>query len=70
MEALAILFGVITGGCLLIIQVRVHVKKGLPLFGSILSDKLLEEIDKIDKTLAFFALISFLIMMFCIVNTF
>ena len=59
-EILAIICGVISGGCLLAIALR----KKLPLIGTIFSPKLSEELDATDKQLAIGALIFFL---FCIV---
>jgi len=58
-ETLAIIFGFISGGCLLAIQLR----KKLPLFGGIVSPKMHENIDSTDKKLAIFALIAFMVCM-------
>jgi hypothetical protein len=70
MEGLAILFGVIAGGCLAIIGLRCQFKSKLPLFGAILSKELPLPIDKADKILAITALVSFLIFLFFVVNTY
>lgn len=63
MEHQAILFALISGICLIVIQVR----KKPSLFASILSQKMTVNLDKTDKKLALIALISFL---YCVVALF
>jgi len=57
MKLVAIFFAILSGGCLLVIQLR----KNLPLFGSIISDEVNEKLDSTDKKLAIVALISFMV---------
>ena len=61
MEYQTVLFALISGFCLLIIQLR----KNRPFFGKILSEKMTVDLDKTDKKLALIALISFL---YCLVT--
>lgn len=61
MEYQTILFVLISGFCLTIIQLR----KKRPFLGKILSQKLTVDFDKTDKKLALIALISFL---YCLVT--
>ena len=68
MGKLAILFGVIAGGCLVIISIRMHVKYKVPLVGSMFSKEIHQPMKQVDKVLAISALASFLICLFCIVN--
>lgn len=56
-KILTILCLVISGGCLMVIGFR----KKLPLFGAILSPKLKEDLDYIDKRLALIALLFFFV---------
>ncbi|MFT5728067.1 MAG: hypothetical protein ACI8PB_002218 [Desulforhopalus sp.] len=56
MENQAILFALISALCLIVILLR----KKLPPFRSMLSQKMIFDLDKIDKRLALIALISFL----------
>ncbi len=57
MKLIAIFFAILSGSCLLLIQLR----KNLPLFGSIISDKVNEKLDSTDKKLAIVALIAFIV---------
>lgn len=61
MKYQAIIFALISGLCLIIIQLR----KNRPFFGRILYQKLTVDLDKTDKKLALIALISFL---YCLVT--
>lgn len=65
MKYLAALFGIISGASLMAIQLR----KNLPLFGSFLSPKMNEKLDKTDKRLAIISLISFIICLAFLVQT-
>lgn len=58
-EVLAVLSGIISGLCSMAILLR----KKLPLFGTLFSPKLKEELDATDKRLALTALIFFLLCM-------
>jgi hypothetical protein len=69
-EYLAILFGISTGICFLIIQIRWHLIKGLPLFGALLSPKIFEDIDRTDKLLALLGMVFFILTFFCIVSAY
>ena len=60
MENQAILFALISALCLIVILLR----KKLPPFRSMLSQKMVFDLDKIDKRLALIALLSFL---YCLV---
>ncbi len=60
MENQAIFFALISGLCLVVILLR----KKLPPFRSMLSQKMIFDLDKTDKRLALIALISFL---YCLV---
>lgn len=67
MQTLAIVFGVIAGCSLAAISLRWHFTKGLPIFGNILSPKIHQELDAIDKRLAVIAGIAFLLCILMIV---
>ena len=56
-EVLAVVSGVISGGCLMVIVLR----KRLPFIGSIASPKLKEPLDATDKRLALMSLVFFLV---------
>lgn len=58
-EVLAILSGLISGACFMAIALR----KKLPLFGTLLSPKVYEELDSTDKRLVFMGFIFFLLCM-------
>ena len=55
-----IIFLLLTGVFLLVIQIRQDVNKRLPIFGTLLSKKMFDKIDNIDKILAICAFISLL----------
>ncbi len=59
MDKLAIIFGLTSGLCLAAISLRWYSKKDLPMIGTIMSPKLHEKLDPIDKHLALLAGISF-----------
>lgn len=61
MSVLAIFFGLLAGCCLAGIALRWHFNKGVPIFGSILSPKIHDELDVVDKRLAIIAGIAFLL---------
>ena len=63
MEFIGLVAMIISGSCLAAIVLR----KKLPLFGSIFSSKLNENIDSADKYLAFSGLVFFLIAMLFLV---
>lgn len=65
-ETLALLFGVIAGCALAAIQWRGHLKEGLPLWDTLLSPKIFEDLDLIDKRLAVIAGVAFLLCLGCI----
>ncbi|MCP3892198.1 MAG: hypothetical protein GY702_25505 [Desulfobulbaceae bacterium] len=65
MKVVALIFAVLSGCCLVLIQMR----KKLPLFGSISSPKLHCELDKTDKKLALAALMAFLVCILSLVAT-
>ena len=55
MKILAIIFAIITGCCLAVIQLR----KKLPFLGTIFSEKIYYDIDNTDKKLLFLAMVAF-----------
>ena len=62
-ELFAVISGVISGACLLIIALRA----GLPLFGSIVSSEVKKEMDSFDKFLSLVAFVFFIICMLLLV---
>ena len=70
MEILSIFFAVIAGGCLAIIQLRMHFKYKVPLVGGLLSKEVRQPMEQMDKVLAITALVSFLICLFFVAITY
>ncbi len=69
MNYIAVLLGFVAGCCIAIIGLRWQLKKGVPIFGGILSNKINDELDTPDKILAIVAGISFfLCILFLIVQ--
>lgn len=63
-ELFAVISGMISGGCLLIIAVR----SGMPLFGSIISQEAKKNLETLDKLLALAALVFFVICMMLVLT--